>query len=107
MDSDLAKIQKLDPNIKSFDDLPKEYFDLIEQGWDGERAFKYLNVEDLYTQKISKAEQNAIEKIQANSKSAVGSLDGVTTPPKSYADMSDAEFEKIYQRALRGELKKS
>lgn len=107
MDSDLAKIQKLDPNIKSFDDLPDEYFDLIKKGIDGERAFKLLNVDDLYSQKISKAEQNAIEKIQANSKSAVGSLDGVSTPPKSYADMTDAEFEKVYQRALKGELKKS
>ena len=105
MDKDLADIQKLNPSIQSFENLPKEYFDLVSKGIDGTRAYKLLEIEGFFQSAQQQAEQKAVAKMQANAKASVGSASG--GQPKeavSYANMSDEEFEKLIQKVKRGEM---
>ena len=104
MANDLAKIRKINPNIKSLDELGEPYFDLIRRGIDREKAYKLMEVEGLIQTQNTKIEQDTIRKMKANSKSSVGALDAVASKPKSVADMNDEEFEAYRQKALRGEL---
>ena len=105
MDRDLSEIQKLNPNIRSFNDLPQDYFDLVSKGIEGTRAYKLLHAEGLFQNANQVAEQKAIAKIQANSKASVGSAgNGEIKENVSYADMSDAEFENLIQKVKRGEM---
>ena len=107
MQSDLAKIQKINPQIKSLGELGEPYFDLIRRGIDGERAYKLLELDGLIAQKNIRAEQEAIKKVKANAMSSVGALDSQPSKPKGIDDLSDAEFEALRQRALRGELRRT
>lgn len=105
MERDLADIQKLNPSIQSFENLPKEYFDLVSKGIDGTRAYKLLEIEGFFQSAQQQAEQKAVAKMQANAKASVGSASG--GQPKeavSYANMSDEEFEKLIQKVKRGEM---
>ena len=105
MEKDLADIQKLNPSIQSFENLPKEYFDLVSKGIDGTRAYKLLEIEGFFQSVQQQAEQKAVAKMQANAKASVGSASG--GQPKeavSYANMSDEEFEKLIQKVKRGEM---
>ena len=105
MDNDLKEIQKLNPAIKSFDDLPPEYFDLVAKGIEGSRAYKVLHSDGFFQSATQTAEQQAIAKIKANEKASVGSAgSGETNQIKSYANMSDAEFEKLITKVKRGEF---
>jgi hypothetical protein len=104
MDRDLSEIQKLNPNIRNFNDLPKDYFDLVAKGIEGTRAYKLLHAEGLFQNATQVAEQQAIAKIQANAKASVGSAgNGEVKEKVSYANMSDAEFENLIQKVKRGE----
>jgi hypothetical protein len=104
MDRDLSEIQKLNPNIRSFDDLPRDYFELVAKGIEGTRAYKLLHAEGLFQNATQVAEQQAIAKIQANAKASVGSAgSGEIKEKVSYANMSDAEFENLIQKVKRGE----
>lgn len=104
MAQDLAEIQKLNPTVKSLEDLPKEYFDLIAKGVEGSKAYKLLEIDGFFEKATQNAEQNAIAKIQANTKASVGSANnGQAAEKVSYANMSDAEFEKLIQKVKRGE----
>lgn len=107
MANDLAKIRKINPNIRSLDELGEPYFDLIRKGIDGEKAYKLMEVEGLVQNQNIKVEQDTIRKIKANAQSSVGALNSEASKPKSVADMSDEEFEEFRKRALRGELKMS
>lgn len=107
MQNDLAKIQKINPQIKSLGELGEPYFDLIRKGIDGEKAYKLLELDGLIKQKDIRAEQEAIKKVRANAMSGVGALDKEPSKPKTIDDLSDAEFEELRKKALRGELKKS
>ena len=105
MDRDLSEIQKLNPNIRSFDDLPQDYFDLVSKGIEGPRAYKLLHAEGLFQNANQVAEQKAIAKIQANSKASVGSAgSGEVKGKVNYDEMSDAEFEKLIEKVKRGEM---
>jgi hypothetical protein len=105
MDRDLSEIQKLNPNIKSFDDLPRDYFELVAKGIEGTRAYKLLHAEGLFQNANQVAEQKAIAKIQANSKASVGSAgSGEVKGKVNYDEMSDAEFEKLIEKVKRGEV---
>jgi hypothetical protein len=106
MASDLASIQKLNPNIKSLDDLGEPYFDLIRKGIDGVKAYKLMEIEGLIETQNIRLEQEAIKKIKANSQSSVGALSSEPSKPKTVEEMTDAEFEEFKQRALRGEFKR-
>ena len=104
MNRDLADIQKLNPLIKTFDDLPKEYFDYVSKGIEGTKAYKLLEIEGIFQTATQNAEQKAVAKIQANAKASVGSANnGQAAEKVSYANMSDAEFEKLIQKVKRGE----
>lgn len=104
MDRDLSEIQKLNPNIRSFDDLPKDYFELVAKGIEGTRAYKLLHAEGLFQNATQVAEQQAIAKIQANAKASVGSAgSGEVKEKLNYDNMSDAEFEKLIEKVKRGE----
>ena len=104
MDRDLSEIQKLNPNIRSFDDLPKDYFELVAKGIEGTRAYKLLHAEGLFQNATQVAEQQAIAKIQANAKASVGSAgSGEIKEKLNYDNMSDAEFEKLIEKVKRGE----
>ena len=104
MNKDLADIQKLNPAIRTFNDLPKEYFDLVSKGVEGTRAYKLLEIEGIFQTATQNAEQKAVAKIQANAKASVGSASGGISEPVSYANMSDAEFEKLLAKVKRGEM---
>lgn len=106
MASDLASIQKLNPNIKSLDDLGEPYFDLIRKGIDGVKAYKLMEIEGLVETQNIRLEQEAIKKIKANSQSSVGALSSEPSKSKTVEEMTDAEFEEFKQRALRGEFKR-
>lgn len=104
MDRDLSEIQKLNPNIRSFDDLPKDYFELVAKGIEGTRAYKLLHAEGLFQNATQVAEQQAIAKMQANAKASVGSAgSGEVKGKVNYDEMSDAEFEKLIEKVKRGE----
>ena len=104
MNRDLEDIQRLNPAIRTFDDLPKEYFDLVSKGIEGTRAYKLLEVEGMFQTATQQAEQKAVAKIQANAKASVGSASGGVSEPVSYANMSDAEFDKLLAKVKRGEM---
>lgn len=104
MDRDLADIQKLNPLIKDFNDLPKEYFDYVSKGVEGTKAYKLLEIDGFFQTAQQQAEQKAVAKIQANAKASVGSASGGISEPVSYANMSDAEFEKLLAKVKRGEM---
>ena len=106
MASDLASIQKINPNVKSLEELGEPYFDLIRKGIDGVKAYKLMEIEGLVATQNVRLEQEAIKKIKANSQSSVGALSSEPSKPKSVADMTDAEFEEFRQRALRGDFKR-
>ena len=104
MDRDLADIQKLNPLIKDFNDLPKEYFDYVSKGVEGTKAYKLLEIDGFFQTAQQQAEQKAVAKIQANAKASVGSASGGHNEPVSYANMSDSEFEKLLAKVKRGEM---
>jgi hypothetical protein len=104
MNKDLSDIQKINPLIKTFGDLPQEYFDLVSRGIEGTRAYKLLEVEGMFQTATQQAEQKAVAKIQANAKASVGSASGGVSEPVSYANMSDAEFDKLLAKVKRGEM---
>ena len=104
MNKDLADIQKLNPLIKTFDDLPKEYFDYVSKGIEGTKAYKLLEIDGIFQTATQNAEQKAVAKIQANAKASVGSASGGISEPVSYANMSDAEFDKLLAKVKRGEM---
>ena len=57
MSKDLADIQKLNPLIKTFDDLPKEYFDYVSKGIEGTKAYKLLEIDGIFQTATQNAEQ--------------------------------------------------
>ena len=105
MSKDLSEIQKLNPLIKSFEDLPEKYFEFVRKGVDGIDAYQLLAAKGFFQSATQAAEQKAVAKIQANAKASVGSVSGgQTNEPVSYANMSDAEFEKLLAKVKRGEM---
>ena len=104
MSKDLAEIQKLNPLIKSFDDLPEKYFNYVSRGVEGIDAYQLLAAKGFFQSATQVAEQKAVAKMQANAKASVGSANGGINEPISYANMSDAEFEKLLAKVKRGEM---
>lgn len=65
MQDDLQRIQKLDPTVKSLNELGDDYFKLIEAGIDAEIAFGVLQQKKQKETKIPPAE---VGKVNSNSK---------------------------------------
>lgn len=107
MQRDLEEIQKINPNIKSLEELGDKFVDYLSKGINGLDAYKLLELNGLVAKQNQNIEQQTIRKISANNQSSVGSLNnGADNQILDYENMSSKDFEKIYQRALRGELKK-
>ena len=63
---------------------------------------------DILSGQATKAEQAAINKMLQNTQSTPGALAAPPADkPASYAEMSDADFEALHERAVRGDLRKS
>ena len=82
----------------------KEYFDYVSKGIEGAKAYKLLEIDGIFQTATQNAEQKAVAKIQANAKASVGSASGGVSEPVSYANMSDAEFDKLLAKVKRGEM---
>lgn len=65
MTDDLKRIQKLDPTVKSLDELGEDYFNLIQAGVSGEVAFEAVKAKRQRETKIPPAE---VGKVNSNSK---------------------------------------
>lgn len=62
---------------------------------------------DVLAMNQKKIQQDTIKKINTNSKTTPGALGAANDQPGiNYADMSEADFEKIMAKAMRGELKR-
>lgn len=112
LQGELKRISELDPAVKSISDLAKmptfQKFDaLVHRGYGLADAFRIANFDVLAQKRAEAAQQAAIKKMQANQAASPGAL-GVDAdvPAKSFADMTDNEFEKYIEMAKRGELKK-
>ena len=102
---DLAEIQKLNPNIKSLNDLPEKYFNLVRAGINGAEAYMAIYSKEFYDKAKQQEEQQTAAKVQANAKASVGSAgSGEVKEKVTYANMSDAEFEKLLAKVKRGEM---
>ncbi len=84
MADDLQKIQKLDPTVKSLDELGDEYFNLIKAGVEAEIAFGVVQQKKQRETKIPPAE---VGKVNSNSK-----------PEKDY--YSPEEVDKLTEKEL-------
>jgi hypothetical protein len=104
MKEDLSKIKKINPEIKSLDDLGTPFLELLSKGLTGVQAYRLMEMDGLVQKNEAQIEQETIKKIKANSQAAVGSLTGAEPKQKTYATMSKAEFEEAKERAKRGEL---
>lgn len=105
MAADFKEIQKLDPTIKSWSDMPQAYYEKIKQGYDGVDAFMSMRNREYYEKFKKREEEELTAKRQANSKASVGSVaNGEVKENLAYADMDDAEFEKLIQKVKRGEI---
>jgi hypothetical protein len=66
------------------------------------------HIGDIRRREAEKAKAEAMASIAANRAASPGSLAGIPAGgPVNYKDMSDAEFDKVLNAALRGELRKS
>ena len=105
MAADFKEIQKLDPTIKSWNDIPQAYYEKIKQGYDGVDAFMSMRNREYYEKFKKLDEEQLAAKRQANAKASVGSAgSGEVKETLTYADMSDAEFEKLLAKVKRGEM---
>ena len=61
---------------------------------------------DLAMEAANKAKEDTLRKINNNEQASPGALTGESPDTDTdYMKMSDKDFEKLYQSALRGELK--
>lgn len=107
MQNDLEEIQKINPEVKSLEELGNEFCDLIKKGIKGVDAYMLLDVKGMYDKKNVQAEQQALKKIKANAEASVGALQSQANTDKGYKDMSAEDFEKVIMQAKRGELRSS
>lgn len=108
----LKEIQKLDPSVKTREDLEKhasytEVYDLVmNHGITLEKAFRYANMEALSAKNSAAAKQAAVN--QAKGKShleATGSGMANTKELKEVPAATMAELKKFYPKLTEAELK--
>lgn len=113
LDYCLGEISKIDPSIKSFDDLGKmetvgKFEALVKKGYSLKDAFVIANFDSLQGRTADNTKQDTLKRVASNNAASPGSLTStVQEKPLDFDGMSDDEFEKYYQKALRGELMKS
>ena len=110
LDYCIKEIQKLDPSIKTLEDLNNhpnaEAFEaLVSKGYSLQDAFKLANFDTLSEQRAAKAQQEIIKKISQNGVASPGSLTGGAEAGTVDIDkLTPEEFENYIKRAKRGEF---
>ena len=110
LDFCVKQISEIDPDIKSFEDLMKApnadaFNALVERGYSLSDAYKLANYEKLIERQATAAQQKAIKQISQNGAASPGSLTGTPEAQKvDYNNLSNEDFEKYVQKAMRGEL---
>lgn len=112
--NDVAEISKLNPSIKTLNDVPNEVIDkcMQIQGLSLVDAYKMLNYGNFTSEREAAVRQNAIN--QAKGKQHLQPVNGVSTPESgvdipeealntwknAYPDLSMAELRKKYNRVF-------
>lgn len=113
----ISEINKLDPDIKTVDDLTKidnydEFYDLVQKGYTLPNAYKVVAFDKITANKVAGATQKVITNI--NGKSHFQPLSGGNTTEvivpedvlasyhKNMPDMSDKEIREHYAKYLKG-----
>jgi len=110
LDYCVKEIAKLDPSIKSFEDLmnapnSETFNTLVEKGYSLKDAYMLANFDALAAKRASEAQQSTIKKISQNRAASPGSLTGAPEPQKvDFDKLTGEEFEAYVQKAMRGEL---
>lgn len=95
MEQDLKTIQKIDPNVKSLDELGDEYFKLIRSGISGETAFNAIRAKEGRTEKKEPPKIGAVNSKTAEEK------DYYTNDELNALTSRDLDDPKVYERAMR------
>lgn len=75
---------------------------------DALKAILMSNWSQIQQREADRVREETTRKYNAQAQASPGSIGGgETQPPLDFASMSDEDFEKVYLRATRGELKKS
>ena len=116
LDKQMAEIQKLDPSIKSLDDLRtmenyEEFYDRVKRGQSLVEAYKLTNFDKLTKATADTARQAAINSMSGKShlEKTSGRGAGAVTVPKEILDQyrmynpdaTDAEIQKHYNRHIK------
>lgn len=116
VDKQIAEIQKLDPSIKSLDDLRnmenyEEFYDRVKRGQSLVEAYKLTNFDKLTKATADTARQAAINSMSGKShlEKTSGRGAGAVTVPKEILDnyrmynpdATDAEIQKHYNKHIK------
>lgn len=115
LENEFAEIQKLDPNVTSFDDIPNIEIitDMVERGYRLTDAYKLVNFDYIMQSKTAGAKQGAINQIKG--KSHMTGLDSLAQDTSGeeiptdvykaykeiYPDKSGAELKKLYNKTMK------
>ena len=99
MDSDLKAIRKIDPSIKSIDDLDAEYFELVKNGIDGLTAFMALKA------KGENARRKSPPKVGRVVKSHGAQKDYFTAKELNMLSAKELDNPKVLKKALKSMVK--
>jgi uncharacterized protein YoxC len=97
MADDLAKIQKLDPTVKSLNDLGQDFFDLKAAGIDAEIAFGVLQKKKQKETKIPPAE---VGKVNSNSKAEKDYYTSEEVDRLSEKELENPEIWKVVRKSM-------
>lgn len=95
MEADLAAIRKLDPGVKSLDELGPEYFKLIQAGVSGEIAYRAVKGQQESTKA---APPQKIGKVNAKTKAE---KDYYTSEELDKLTSADLDDPKVMEKAMR------
>lgn len=113
LDNDIAEITKMNPDIKSFDDLRKldkfsDIYDLIKNNYRPQHAYQIVYADKLIEQRIAAAEQTARNNVQGKSHLTKAETTGDGNKELSPEEMSIARFlnpgmsdKEIRKRAVK------
>jgi len=114
LNEDVKTIGKMDPSIKSIDDLLKvpewdQIENLLQQGYRVNHAYQIACFDRIKNNTVNAAESAAAESMRRNSNASPGPLgdnNGVKLP-KKVSDMSKEEYAQFREGVLEGKYKKS
>ena len=99
MDDTFKAIRKIDPSIKSIDDLDAEYFELVKNGIDGLTAFMALKA------KGENARRKSPPKVGRVVKSHGAQKDYFTAKELNMLSAKELDNPKVLKKALKSMVK--